>query len=82
MENQLHKKKVPKHRLNSLRDLRRFAARSINEFNRNLIDEKKLRALFYAISIYTTILKETTIEQQLIQLEGEIDELKKTNNTA
>ncbi len=57
-------------RLNSLRDVRRFMARIINQLHRNEIDESKGRTLAYMSSILKDVLKESDIEERVAALEA------------
>nr|WP_320193587.1 hypothetical protein [uncultured Desulfobacter sp.] len=61
-------------RLNSLRDVRRFMAKIINQLHRSEIEESRGRTLAYMSSILKDVLKESDIEERIAQLEKQAEE--------
>jgi len=76
------KKKATKYRLNTIKELKRFAASLLNQLNNEEISEAKFRAIFYGINIYSQILNNNLLEQKVTEIEGKINELKSKNNAA
>ena len=82
MNNNNIKKKATKYRLNTIKELKRFAASLLNQLNNEEISENKFRCLFYGINIYSQILNNNILEQKVTEIEGKINELKSKNNAA
>ncbi len=76
------KKKATKYRLNTIKELKRFAASLLNQLNNEEISENKFRCLFYGINIYSQILNNNILEQKVTEIEGKINELKNKDNAA
>jgi hypothetical protein len=58
-------------RLQSLADVRRFLAKTINAFHRGAINAEQAKTTGYLCSILKDVIRESTLEQRIEALERE-----------
>ncbi len=64
-----HNEIAKRRRLNSLKDVKRYLATKIYEFENNIISEKDLRCFSYSLNILGNLIKDSNIEIRLEKLE-------------
>lgn len=64
-----HNEIVTRRRLNSLKDVKRYLAAKIYEFENKIISEKDLRCYSYSLNILGNLIKDSNIELRLEKLE-------------
>ena len=60
---------LKRRRLNTLKDVRRYLAAKIYEFENKKISEKDLRCYSYSLNILGNLIKDSNIELRLVKLE-------------
>ena len=64
-------------RLKTLQDVRKFLAFTTNQFNLDLIDAQKAKAIAYLCSILHQIIKNGDLESRIDELEKAVGEVNK-----
>lgn len=64
-----HNDIIKRRRLNTLKDVRRYLATKIYEFENKIISEKELRCFAYSLNILGNLIKDSNIELRLVKLE-------------
>ncbi len=65
----MNHKIVTRRRLNSLKDVKRYLAAKIYEFENKIISEKDLRCYSYSLNILGNLIKDSNVEIRLQKLE-------------
>jgi len=60
---------LKRRRLNTLKDVRRYLATKIYQFENKIISEKDLRCFSYSLNILGNLIKDSNIELRLVKLE-------------
>ncbi len=64
-----HNDIIKRKRLNSLKDVKRYLAAKIYEFENKIISEKDLRCFSYSLNILGNLIKDSNVEIRLQKLE-------------
>lgn len=60
-----------KRRLKTLTDVRRFLAFTLNQLERNEIDESRAKTVAYCLNILSGVIRDSDLEQRVEALEAE-----------
>ena len=64
-----HNDIIKRKRLNTLKDVKRYLAAKIYEFENKIISEKDLRCFLYSLNILGNLIKDSNVEIRLQKLE-------------
>lgn len=67
---------MKKRRLKTLGDVRRYLADALNRFEREEIDESRVKTIAYAVNVLAGIVKDADLEQRVTEIESRLNERK------